>query len=78
MPASAETEGVHRTNATKSGLLSLDNFIEWYRVTCDVWPSIKDNLGEEKKAPSNFDLVWDDTILGAKLSFDTFDAGIFA
>ena len=63
------------TNATHTGLLSLDNFIDWYWVTCDVWPSIKDSLGDEKKPPADFDLVWEDTILSAKLTFDNFDNG---
>ena len=53
----------------------MENFIEWYRVTCDVWPSIKDSIGEEKKPPAHFDLEWDDTILSAKLAFDTYDSG---
>lgn len=40
-----------------------------------MWPSIKDNIGDEKKPPANFDLVWEDTILSAKLAFDNFDTG---
>ena len=68
-------QNLRSTNATHTGMLSLDNFIDWYWVTCDVWPSIKDSLGDEKKPPANFDLVWEDTILSAKLAFDTFDNG---
>ena len=64
-----------RTNATQTGVLSLENFVEWYRVTCDVWASTKDYIGEERKPPANFDLVWDDVLLSAKLAFDGFDEG---
>jgi hypothetical protein len=56
-------------------VLSLENFVEWYRVTCDVWGATKDQINEERKPPANFDVVWDDVILSAKLAFDGFDEG---
>jgi hypothetical protein len=66
---------ITRANATRTGMLSLEDVIEWYRVTLDVWPSIKDNIGEEKKPPANFELTWDNTILSAKVAFDALDTG---
>ena len=44
-------------------------------MTCDVWASSKDQIGEERKPPANFDLIWDDVLLSAKLAFDGFDEG---
>jgi hypothetical protein len=64
-----------RANATPAGMLSIENFIEWYRVTCDLWESMRENLKEGKKPPPNFQLVWDDSMLTAKVTFDTYDDG---
>ena len=42
-------------------------------MTTEVWASIKDNVGEGKRPPTHFELVWDDTMLNAKTRFDAFD-----
>ncbi|EKX46319.1 hypothetical protein GUITHDRAFT_107927 [Guillardia theta CCMP2712] len=64
---------ITRCDANSDGLLNLESFLEWYRITVDIWPLIKKTVKSKIITASNTTLTWDDNLILAKVAFDDND-----